>query len=103
LKDPKADATGGYAPLEADVKGQMALSEIRGKCPYFVCARAATDSEENTVYVLQTKPDDMYPARLDGVLSKDLPKGFRTEIDKVPEGELIGYAALYNFLNNYEG
>jgi hypothetical protein len=102
LKDPKADATGNYAPLDPDVKGQMALSEIKGKCPYFVCARAAADSEGNTVYVLQTSPDDLYPARLDGVLAKDLPKGFRTEVDKVEEGGLVGYAALLDFLSGYQ-
>jgi len=100
LKDPKADATGAYAALEPEVKGNMALGEIRGKCPYFVCARRAEDGDGKPVYVLQTTPDDMFPARLDGVLAKNLPKGFRTEADKVEDGQKIGYAALLDFLNS---
>lgn len=101
LKDPKADASGNIGVLEGDVKGQMSLSHIKGKCAYFVCARQASDKEGKPVFILQTKSDDLYPARLDGVLAKDLPKGYRTEKDKIEEGQLVGFAALLDFLENY--
>lgn len=101
LKDPKADNTGNLGALEADIKGQMPLGFIKGKCPYFVCARLVSDKDGNPVHVLQTKPDDLYPCRLDGVMARDLPKAFRTEIDKVEEGQPVGFDALLQFLSNY--
>ena len=101
FKDPKPDASGTISTLEPDIKGQMALSVIKGKCPFFVCAKRAHDKDGNPLHVLQTAPDDIYPARLDGVMAKDLPKGFRTERDKVEEDEPVGYDALLKFLNSY--
>ena len=79
----------------------MAESYIRGKCPNYVIARAMADKDGNMIHVLQTKPDAAYGARLDKVLAKDLPNGFRTEIDKVPESDKVGFDALLTFLNNY--
>lgn len=101
LKDPKTDSTGNLAPLEIDAKGNMALSYIKGRCPFYVCAREASDKEGNSVYVLQTTPDELYAARLDGVLAKDLPKGFRCQKEKIEKGQLVGFSGLLNFLENY--
>lgn len=101
LKDPKADSTGNLSALEADIKGQMPLGFIKGKCPYFVCARLVSDKDGNPVHVLQTKPDSLYPCRLDGVIAKDLPVGFRTELDKLEAGQPVGFDALLQFLSQY--
>lgn len=95
------DKEGNITSVDPACKGNMALEFIKGKVKYFVTARRAQDDKGNEIYVLQTRDDEVYPARLDGVLAKDRPAGYRTEIDKVPEGQKVGFAALLDFLNNY--
>jgi len=81
LKEIK-DREGNVTSTDVETKGNMAESLIRGKCPFYVVARMAADKDGNPLYVLQTKDDGLYGARLDGVLSEHNPKGFRTEKSK---------------------
>jgi len=100
LKENK-DREGNVTSTDVDTKGNMAESFIRGKCKFYLVARMAADKDGNPLYVLQTGDDGIYGARLDGVLSEDNPKGFRTQVSKLEEGQKAGLAAVLDFLGNY--
>ena len=97
----KLDGEGNIVNLEPDAKGNVAISFIKGKCNTFLIARRAADSDGHPLYVIQTKDDEVYNARVDGVLAKDNPSGFRTELDKVGDPSKVGFAGFLNFMDNY--
>lgn len=83
-------------------KGKVALDEIKGRCPYFVVAHQvpSRNADEGMLRILRTKTDEagVYQARLDGIFDNVNPKGFRADPEQVPEGELVGLAALIDYL-----
>lgn len=96
----KLDGEGNVVHLDPECKGNLAISFIKGKCKTFLIARKATDKDGKPLYVIQTRDDDVYNARIDGVLAKDNPGGFRAEIEKVEKGK-PGLAGFLEFMDAY--
>jgi hypothetical protein len=94
----KTNAEGEVTSTDLDLRGNIAKGFLTGKCPYFVVSRLASDKEGKPLRILQTYSDGVYEGRLDGIFDGNNPKAFRSDPERVEEGEPVGLDALLTYL-----
>lgn len=94
----KTSNEGVVTSTALDTRGAMADGFITGRCPYFVVSRLAQDKDGQPLRILQTYSDGVYEGRLDGIFDADNPKAFRSDPERIEEGNPVGLDALLTYL-----